>query len=155
MLPEPARLSAPKPGALNLKFSVSYKLAEYLSFIREHLPVIARSVYAKRGKPFKSLSPFQSALTQVAATVGFAFKKWRLKTCDFSINEEGLRRRSAMGTVFIPWGDVLEVHEYSQGFLLARQTGAIPLPYRCLNAEQMFALRSLISLWRAIPPSAA
>ena len=133
----------------DVEFVVSYRLPEYLSFVREHGPVIAARVYAARGKPFSGLSSLHLVLVQAFAAIGFYVKKWRLKSCTFTVSVEGVRRQSALGTKFVPWNEFAEVHEYSQGFMVCLHAGAMPLPYRCLSAAKKVELCKHFATWRA------
>src|SRR5471032_3452250 len=127
-----------------ISFSVSYTLREYLSFVRDHLPV-GIALLAPEGKkkraPSKAVYPFVLAF----AAVVFFFKKRAMPVCDFVIDEKEIRRTTRGGTLVVPWSDLIAVRRYSRGFLLDKGTkGAMPLPYRCFSAEQMAAMEGLV-----------
>ena len=132
----------------SIQFSVSYSLSEYLSIVKEHLPVAIAEHPRSKGKPRKQPSVFDRFLIVPLASVAFAFKKRRMPVCDFTISEQGIRRVTAMGELHVPWSEVVAVHRYSQGYLVAKKNGGIPLPHRCFTSEsaQLFAL--LVQKWR-------
>jgi hypothetical protein len=68
-----------------------------------------------------------------AASVVFYFKKRRMPECHFTINGEQIKRVTQDGVLEIPWTDVVAVHSYTQGYMVQKLKGAVPLPYRCLT----------------------
>jgi hypothetical protein len=131
-----------------IKFSVSYTLSEYLSFVRDHLPVVMAEELARKGKsgktPGKGTHALIRATTMAVASVVFFFKKRRMPVCDFEIDEENITRTTADGRLVVPWGKVVAIHRYSQGYLVVKGEGALPLPFRCLLSDQATALAALI-----------
>jgi hypothetical protein len=128
-----------------IRFSVSYNLREYLSFVRELYPNELPGAFESRGR---KLGPIEAAivraLTPVAASVAFFFKKRRMPVCDFVIDEEGIARQTADGKYMLPWSGVVAVYRFSQGYLVRSSKGAMPLPYRCLDAGQRASLDALV-----------
>lgn len=136
------------PQQLALEFSVSYRLAEYLSFARDHAPLVTRRVLAAKGKPVQTPSRLQGVTLTLVCSVAFFFKKRRMPICRFIITGDGIHRSAASRNLFVPWTEVLAVHRYSQGYLIEMHHGAIPLPFRCLCAQQLPALDALIAKWQ-------
>lgn len=76
------------------------------------------------------------------ATPVFLFKRHRMPACKFSIDDERIERVTARGTMSRRWSEVLALRRYSQGYLLTFGSGAIPIPYRCLDGDQSRRLRA-------------
>ena len=128
-----------------IRFSVSYHLGEYLSFVRELAPVELPAQFEKRGKKLGRISgAIVRALVPVAASIGFFFKKRRMPVCAFVIDGEGITRDTADGRLVLPWERVVAVYRFSQGYLVRSAKGAMPLPYRCLDADQRATLDALV-----------
>ena len=129
----------------SIKFSVSYNLREYRSFVREYLPIDLPQEFARRGKtPGKTLLAFFCAASLAVATVMFFFKKRRMPVCDFEIDAEGITRTSATGRHVVPWSKVVAVHSLSPGYLVVTGKGAMPLPFRCLPPAEAATLAALV-----------
>jgi hypothetical protein len=130
----------------SIAFSVSYTLREYLSFVRDYLPVgIERARSAGKIRKGKKVNPrhVRWALMPVA-TIGFYYKKWRMPVCDFVIDEREIRRTTADGLMVVPWSKVVAIHRYAEGFLVEKSNGAMPLPYRCFSLDQKSTMEGLI-----------
>jgi YcxB-like protein len=132
-----------------ISFSVSYTLREYLSFVRDHLPV-GIALLAPEGKkkraPSKAVYPFVLAF----AAVVFFFKKRAMPVCDFVIDDKEIRRTTRGGTLVVPWSDLIAVRRYSQGYLIDKGSkGAMPLPYRCFSPEQALMMEGFIQAFDA------
>lgn len=136
------------PQQLTLEFSVSYRLAEYLSFARDHAPLVTQRVLAAKGKLVQTPSRLQGVALTLICSVAFFFKKRRMPIYRFVITEDGIHRSAASRNLFVPWTEVLEVHRYSQGYLIEMHRGAMPLPFRCLGAQQVSALDALVVKWQ-------
>lgn len=75
----------------------------------------------------------------------FLHKRWRMGSCGFKIDHEGIERVTALGNLTKSWRDVVAVHRYTQGYLMVFSAGAMPIPYRCLDAAQAQRLRALVA----------
>lgn len=149
VLPPPMVAAASSvPQQLALAFSVSYRLAEYLSFAREHAPLVTQRVLTAKGKPVQTPSRFQGVALTIICSVAFFFKKRRMPICKFVITEDGIHRSAASRNLFVPWAEVMAVHRYSQGYFIEMYRGTMPLPFRCLGAQQVSALDALIAKWQ-------
>jgi hypothetical protein len=72
----------------------------------------------------------------------FYLKKRRMPVCEFVIDREGIERTSRLGVLRRGWGEVVQVRRYSQGYLVAFARGAVPIPFRCLDAGQRERFRA-------------
>ena len=85
----------------------------------------------------------------LVGTPMYLIKRVRMPVCDFAIDAHKITRSSAAGTLVKPWSELIEARAYAGSYLLLFARGAIPLPYRCLSAEQLAQLRALIGAVRA------
>jgi len=136
------------PEAYAVKFSVSYSLGEYLSIVQDHIPSVLSAYEAERGKPLTRRPKLLKFFWIPLASVGFYFKKRRMPVCHFTIDRERIQRVTRDGTLEIPWTNVIAVHPSTQGYLVEKSKGAVPLPYRCLTAEQAEAFEVFVRQWR-------
>ena len=131
-----------------IAFTVSYTLPEYLSFVREHMPVMfARLRRAAGARPDAhgqfAMPGWARATALWLARLAFRYKKRKMPVCAFIIDGERIVRTSAAGVQEYAWSEVEALHEYSAGYLLALPKGALPLPYRCLSAAQIARIPQL------------
>ena len=132
-----------------IRFTVSYGLREYLAILADFLP----GALSERGRPCERLN-FGSRLALAAVvTPMFGYKKLRIGDCSFVINAEGLTRDSRSGPLVVPWRKVLRVHRLKSAYLIQKDTGMMPLPYRCFTAAE----RQRLERWageRLLQPAA-
>ena len=127
--------------SLPLRFKVRYRLGEYLCIVRTRafsMPELA------------SCSTIQkiayNAILSVIWTGAFFYKSFRVGTCHFVIDEAGISRRSkGERLVHIPWSDVACVRQYKVGYLIEKNEGAMPVPFRVLSALQQETLSALVA----------
>ncbi|HEY0953614.1 MAG TPA: YcxB family protein [Roseateles sp.] len=131
-----------------LTFRVSYSLSEYLSIVRDHVPDALASYEAEQGKPLTRNPGLLKLLLVPMLCIGFAIKKLQMPVCSFLIDADGIRRTTRLGTLEVPWADVVAVHRYTRGYLIRKTGGAMPLPYRCLTSADQQLLESFIEAWR-------
>lgn len=84
----------------------------------------------------------------LVGTPVYLIKRVRMPLCDFVIDAHKVTRTSAAGTLVKPWSELVEARAYAGSYLLVFARGAIPVPYRCLSAEQLAQLRALIGAVR-------
>ena len=72
----------------------------------------------------------------------FLLKKRRMPVCEFRIDGRGIERTSRLGTVERTWDEVKMVRRYKRGYLLMFAKGAIPIPFRCLDQQQLEQMRT-------------
>jgi hypothetical protein len=136
-----------------IRFSVSYGLREYLSFVREHAThLIKRRRRAAAVKRRTSLNVFEKpmllkAMVGALATPVFLLKR-RRAACSLEIDDVSITRVSSTGRTTWPWSAVREVRQYSRGYLLFFPTGAIPVPFRCLDRRQLTEMEALVRCYR-------
>ena len=135
------------PNSPTLEFSVSYSLSEYLSIVQDHYPRASASYYSRRGKPLKRITRLTTLVLTLVGSVMFFFKKRRMPVCHFTINGERIKRVTQDGILEFPWTGVVAVHRYTQGYLIQKSRGAVPLPYRCLTEDQRTLLDAFIQRW--------
>jgi hypothetical protein len=116
-----------------IRFQVSYRFSEYRSFVLDHV----------RQQGYSPSYPSRLALAAFA-TVVFAVKRRVVGPCTFTIDEAGVRRLSKQGDFGISWTEVERVRRYSQCYLVEFKSGAIPIPYRCLDSVQRSDLERLL-----------
>ena len=74
----------------------------------------------------------------------FLVKKRRMPVCEFTIDKHHIARKTKDGRLLVAWSDIVAIHVYSQGYLVEKNNGAMPLPFRCLSPEEASALRILV-----------
>jgi len=47
--------------------------------------------------------------------------------------------------MLVPWKDVTTIYRYEPGYLIEKGRGAMPIPYRCLDAVQRETLEALFA----------
>jgi hypothetical protein len=72
----------------------------------------------------------------------FYLKKRRMPVCEFVIDRQGIERTSRLGVLRRGWDEVVQVRRYSRGYLVAFAGGALPIPFRCLDAGQLERFRA-------------
>jgi len=137
------------PAEPPICFAVSYRLTEYLAILREHVPRGLLAWEQARGKVADGRLSWstRAALKLMVPLVGamvFARKKRLMPVCRFTVDEQGLVRDTAAGRLVIAWNDVRAVHRLSGAWLVDKGAGAVPIPYRCLSADQHAAFERLL-----------
>jgi hypothetical protein len=129
-----------------ISFHVRYGLWEYMRLASAHVMAeLARRKQAE-GKPLRRTSRWTlHALLWLVCPPIFLFKSLRVGACDFTIDKDGLVRRSKSGEIVVPWADVVAVHRYPDGYLIAKENGAMPIPFRVLSARQRRDLKALLA----------
>jgi hypothetical protein len=146
-IPDNPQAAAPPPD-LPIRFSVSYTLGEYLSMVREHIAFLmrheARDARRRYARWAAALGLAVTAKVWIALLCPpvFYLKKRRMPVCEFVIDREGIERTSRLGVLRRGWNEVVQVRRYSQGYLVAFARGAVPIPFRCLDAGQMERFRA-------------
>ena len=132
-----------------LRFSVVYRLPEYLAILREALPRRLMAWERSRGKGTGGRLSWQTraALKLLLPLVGiptFLLKKRRMPVCRFTVDATGIERRAADGRLFVAWRDVVAVHRLRDAWLVDKGEGALPIPYRCLDEAQKTTFERLV-----------
>lgn len=138
-----------------IEFSVRYTLDEYLSFVAEHALVVINEQRAAKGKaPLAFLTWWTRSMIWALATPAFLYKRHKVGECRFTIDAQQVARTAKGGAMSVPWSEVVAVHRYSQGWLVAKANGAMPLPLRCMTPLQIAEFSQFLQS-RPQPPSAA
>ena len=136
-------------GDSAVEFHVSYRLAEYLAIVAAHSVADFARVKAGQGKTLGRRDAWTlRCCVYLFAPPIFLFKVLRLGACDFRIDSTGIVRSAKSGVVTVPWSDLVAIHEYPAGYLFAKKTGAMPVPYRVLTDAQRLALDHFIAICR-------
>lgn len=136
-------------GASAIEFHVSYRLAEYLAIVAAHSIADFARIKAGQGKTLSRLDAWTlRGCVYLFAPPIFLFKVLRVGACNFRIDSAGIVRSSKSGVVTVPWSDLVAIHEYPAGYLFAKKTGAMPVPYRVLTDAQRLALDHFIAIYR-------
>ena len=123
-----------------IRFTVSYRLGEYREVVRDHMSQTVPHVRSSR---------LARVFTAVFIPLVFALKKRKVGDCEFVIDDAGVRRRAKDGDVLVEWQSVTAIHRYSSSYLIEKNKGAMPIPYRCLDAAQRDRLEQLLRRWEA------
>src|ERR1700750_174284 len=115
-----------------VSFGVRYRFADYRAFALDHLATRA-----------PRMSALARSLAAWASFAAFVVKKQRLGACTFVIDASGLVRTGPAGSTQVPWTHVTAIHRYRAGYLVETGSGAMPLPYRALDASQRARLERL------------
>jgi hypothetical protein len=150
--PGPLALVAHAPGGADeaaLRFTVVYRLPEYLAILREALAARLRAAECSRGQGADDRLSLQSrlALKLLVPLVGtpvFLLKKGRMPVCRFTIDTTGIARASADGRLHVAWRDIVAVHRLASAWLVDKGDGGLPIPHRCLDAVQKGAFERLL-----------
>jgi hypothetical protein len=133
-----------------IRFTVVYRLPEYLAILREHLPTALQARERARGTGARDRQslPARIALRLLLPLVGvpaFLLKKRRMPVCHFAVDAAGIAREAADGRLFVAWRDVVAVHRLRAAWLVDKGDGALPIPRRCLDAAQRSAFELLVA----------
>lgn len=107
--------------------NVAYQLREYLSVVTD---------FASTARPSASFGPIAKFGIAMIAVPIFYYKIMRVGRCKFTFTESGLTRDSKIGMLEVPWQDVRQIYTLSHAFLIAKASGAMPVPYRCLSNSE-------------------
>jgi hypothetical protein len=127
-----------------LHFFVRYRLWEYASFMWQHSAYLIRR--RRVGFPAGWYLLVRSTAT---AMLHFILLRRSRTSYEFTIDEHGIVRSTDTGVTLIEWPDVTAMRSYSRGLMLLLKRGTLPIPYRCLDAGQLAALRKLVDSRKA------
>ncbi len=137
----PEALGGREPvDAPKVTFTVSYTLSEYLGILANHVCAHISST-AKRPPTRVSRWIVYASLAVLGPPL-FFFKRRAMPTLSFTFDASGIERVSAAGTQRHPWCEVKAVKRYTKGYLLLFADQGMPIPHRCLNANQSSVLRA-------------
>jgi hypothetical protein len=126
-----------------VSFHVDYRLGEYLKLLFRHVLADVTRHKEEQGKQtgWMDLLVLRATLYLFAPPI-FLFKLLRIGKCDFTFDDAGIVRNSKAGELVLPWDKISEIYEYPEGFLFAKENGALPVPLRVLTDSQVDALKA-------------
>ena len=128
------------PAALhNLHFWVRYTLIEYMGFMWEHGGYLIRRRHISW--PMGTYLRLKSTLS---AALHFVLLQRGKRTYEFQIDQHGIVRTSDTGVSLVGWDDVQRIRTYSSGFMMVLKRGTLPIPFRCLNKDEVSAMRGIV-----------
>ena len=132
----------------SIALTVSYGLGEYLSIVRDygiwHQATNGGKVEATPNARGPLHRLYHAATVYLLAPPIFLLKKRAVGKCDFIIDRQLIKRCSKSGDVELPWKDVLRVHRLSVAYLVEKDGGAMPLPYRTFSHPQREAFENIL-----------
>ncbi|MEO7497097.1 MAG: YcxB family protein [Massilia sp.] len=132
----PVLATDPRPATpADLAFLVRYSLFEYLRFMWQHAGYLIR-----RRRVGRLATWYMLAKSTSISGFHFITQGRSSRTYEFTVDPHGIVRSTAGGVTLIGWEDVLAIRSYSCGFMLVLKRGTLPIPFRCLSAEQRLAL---------------
>lgn len=144
----PARMEGPGAGLApqsdQLRFTVRYALAEYISFMWQHAGYLIRRRRVGRMATWWLLTKSTSAAALHFVTQGRARHLY-----EFTIDQHGVIRANGAGVTLVPWSDVSAIRRYSCGYLMVLKRGTLPIPYRCLDQVQAGAMDAYAATLKA------
>jgi hypothetical protein len=131
--------SAPttESAAMKIKFKVSYTLREYLDFLKFATKAELKKEALKRGKNGNPSAIMIQFILTVIGCVIYLYKRSRMPVCEFEINDLGICRKTKMGESETPWAQVTKVARTKVGYLVFRKSGAMPIPFRCMELNEL------------------
>lgn len=134
------------PGAMPfaLHFLVRYTLGEYIGFMWQHAGYLIR-----RRRVGRINSHYLRVKSTFMAALHFILLRRGSRTYEMTIDPHGIVRVSDSGVTLIGWDDVRLIRRYRNGFLMVLKRGTLPIPYRCLQQEEITALRGFAMSLRA------
>ena len=129
--------------------TVSYGLGEYMSIVRDygiwHQATNGGKAEAIRNTRGLLHRLYHAATVYLLAPPIFLLKKRVVGKCEFTIDRQLVKRRSKSGDVELPWKDVLRVHRLSVAYLVEKDGGAMPLPYRSFSQPQRDVFENILA----------
>jgi len=142
-LPFAAATLAPVPFSLH--FLVRYRLAEYTGFMWQHAGYLTR-----RRRVGRINSTYLRIKSTFTAALHFVLLRRGSRTYEMTIDAHGIVRVSDRGVTLIAWDDVRLIRRYRSGFLMILKRGTLPIPYRCLNQDDIAAMRGFATTLKTL-----
>jgi hypothetical protein len=140
----------------SVAFEVSYRLGEYLAFLRARVATVLGERASQPGRtPSKLENMLVWCVLSTFGSVAFLYKVPRVGRCRFLIDESEISRESRSGNLIVPWSDVVAVHRYPFGYLISKARGSLPVPLRVLSSEQQQTLEEIIATMAPVDLSSA
>ncbi|MGK0343826.1 MAG: hypothetical protein ACJAXW_004394 [Candidatus Azotimanducaceae bacterium] len=123
---------------MNIEFTVSYTREEYLSIVTDHVLELSRDKLRKKN-PDKAETAsfyFTKIFVRLMGSVAFFFKQRKMPVCDFVFTPEKITRTTALGILDVTWAEVVTIAEYHDGMIIFKDSGGMPIPYRCIDDSE-------------------
>ena len=127
-----------------LHFLVRYTLGEYIGFMWQHAGYLIR-----RRRVGRISSGYLRVKSTFTAALHFILLRRGSRTYEMTIDAHGIVRVSDSGVTLIGWDDVRLIRRYRNGFLMVLKRGTLPIPYRCLQQDEITALRGFATSLKA------
>lgn len=123
---------------MNIHFAVSYTLREYLSIVGDYIVKLSQEDALKKHPDREPPTSFPLTMLffRVFGSLAFVFKKSRMPVCEFNIDGDKISRTTKHGEISIPWDEIINLHASADGFILFKEKGGLPIPYRCLSKQE-------------------
>ena len=124
-----------------LNVAVSYRLHEYLQVLFDFVPLehhrraVLSGKESSDGRP-KSLTWLTKGAIYVVGSAAYFYKVNQVGACNFQVHAGGVDRTSKGGTLKTSWAEVTQVSVLSGAYLVQKSNGAMPIPFRCMNAAE-------------------
>jgi hypothetical protein len=128
----------PPAASHSLHFWVRYSFVEYVAFMWEHAGYL---IHRRRIRWPASL--FLRLRSTLSAATHFVLLGRGRRTYEFQIDQHGIVRTSDTGVSLIDWDDVQRIRTYSKGFMMVLKRGTLPIPFRCLNQDEIAGMRGI------------
>jgi hypothetical protein len=138
MPPAPIPVVHPPAASHSLHFWVRYSFAEYVSFMWEHGGYLIR-----RRHIAWPMALYLRIKSTFAAALHFVLLRRGHRMYEFTIDQHGIVRTSDTGVSLIGWDDVARIRTYTRGFMMVLKRGTLPIPFRCLNAKEVEAMKGI------------
>jgi hypothetical protein len=129
----------PPAERCSLHFWVRYSFAEYVGFMWEHGGYLIRRRHIRW-----PMGVYLRLKSTVSAAMHFVLLQRGKRTYEFQIDRHGIVRTSDTGVSLIDWSDVQRIRTYSSGFMMILKRGTLPIPFRCLNKDEVSAMRGIV-----------
>jgi hypothetical protein len=127
------------PAALyELHFWVRYTLGEYIGFMWEHAGYLIRRRHVRW-----PVGLFLRLKSTLSAASHFILLGRGRRIYEFQIDQHGIVRTSDTGVSLIDWDDVQRIRTYSKGYMMVLKRGTLPIPFRCLNTDEVKAMHGI------------
>ena len=128
--------------------TVVYDLREYMSIVRDFGLWHQSTEGGKRNWHPKNRGlvhhVVHAATIYLIAPPIFLMKKRAVGACEFNIDRNRIQRHSKNENIELPWKDVLRVHRLTQAYLVEKDGGAMPLPYRAFTGSQQQSFEAIL-----------
>ena len=121
-----------------LSIQVNYIWKEYIKALTDFAPIISyREKHGVLPSSVININLWHRIGVYSFGSIMFAIKVRKVGLCAFKFCSLGFERKSNVGKKFIPWEDVLNIHQLSDAYLMELEQGFIPLPYRCFGDHKL------------------